>query len=223
MPERIEENKRRKEEKKKWAEFEKEVMRVEAERNKKLQKQLRKQLHESQKQLCEATTREEEAKDEVMLQTWLQKAKKKNAEVAEPLRLKRKKRREDEMEMLLSEWGGEDKRRQEVLDRFRNRIAEYQHEGYTKTAAVLKRFLNYVVQYQRAERREKKKVNPFKKKVDPFSWIPHQIFRPPAETHSSNEGTKSTCGRRRKRGRRRTRGFYRLPACAVCAYVHTHS
>ena len=36
LPERIEENKRRKEERKKWAEFEKEVMRVESERNKKL-------------------------------------------------------------------------------------------------------------------------------------------------------------------------------------------
>ena len=92
LPERRSEAKRRKEEQKKWVEFEKEVMRVEAERNKKLQKQLRKQLHESQKQLCEATKREEEAKEEFMLQTWLQKAKKRNAEATEELRQKQQKR-----------------------------------------------------------------------------------------------------------------------------------
>ena len=82
LPERRSEAKRRKEEQKKWVEFEKEVMRVEAERNKKLQKQL-----------CEATKRWEAANEEFMLQTWLQKAKKRNAEATEELRQKHEKRR----------------------------------------------------------------------------------------------------------------------------------
>ena len=72
LPERIEEEKRKEEEKTQWAEFEKHVMQLEVERRKTLQEY----LHERKKRDAKAENLEEKAKEELELQKWLQKEKK---------------------------------------------------------------------------------------------------------------------------------------------------